>query len=549
MKSEKKTGARPEWAFLSFARMLWKQKIFVALVWILASASAIAIVYSIPVTYKAETLVLVESQKIPEALVTSTVNAELQDRLATISQQILSSTRLQKIIDKFDLYRSERRTMTREEVIEQMRKDIKVKLEKGWTRNQPGAFRISYVGLSPEVTAAVANDVSNLFIEENLRTREMQASGTSEFIENQLSQAKKSLEEQEAALAKYKQEHNGELPEQENALLTEMDQYKVQLQGNQEAMNRLQQSKMLLQSELDTAELTRANLVRSAEQAANMPASAGPTGNGGPGGQAAPKRSDTIRRQLDDAKLRYTAQHPVIKEMQAALAQAEKDEAVQAAAAQAAAEAARIAAAKNASQAAGVKIERPMSPEMAKLLASEQERITNIRTQMAIADKELAGRQADQERILKGIEEARARVGQLPIRQQEMEKLLRDYDISREYYKSLLNKNYAAEIAADMEKRQKAERFTVLDSARVPEKPYQPNRPVFIAVGCMISLILAIAFGVSRELRKNVILGEWELPQNLTVLGRIPAIDSVDEAANPFHATTAALRKIAIGRT
>ena len=105
----------------------------------------------------------------------ATVSAELQDRLATISQQILSSTRLQKIIDNFKLYEKERQNHVQEEIIDKMRADIKVVAEKGWIQNRPGAFRVSYAGRNPNIVAQVTNQIGNLFIEENLRSRETMA--------------------------------------------------------------------------------------------------------------------------------------------------------------------------------------------------------------------------------------------------------------------------------------------------------------------------------------------------------------------------------------
>src|SRR5579883_2108020 len=165
---------------LSLVRMLWKQRWLCVIAFLVLSALTGTIVYLLPAVYRAEALVLIDGQKIPERFVTATVNAELQDRLATISQRILSSTRLQKIIDTFDLYHDQRKSYTQEEILEMMRADIKVTVEKGWTHDRPGAFRVSYEGKNPTVVAEVANQIANLFIEENLRARETNAEGTAE---------------------------------------------------------------------------------------------------------------------------------------------------------------------------------------------------------------------------------------------------------------------------------------------------------------------------------------------------------------------------------
>ena len=100
----------------------------------------------------------------------------------------------------------------------------------------------------------------------------------------------------------------------------------------------------------------------------------------------------------------------------------------------------------------------------------------------------------------------------------------RDYEITKANYKALLDKKISATMATDMERRQKSERFTLLDPARVPELPYKPNRPLFYGLGSALGLVIGLAFAVGGELRKDLLLGEWELPRDLVVLGRVPDI-------------------------
>lgn len=509
---------------LSLVRMLWKQAGFIAFLWIVLASVGIVFVHRLPSVYKAESLVLVESQKIPESLVPSTVNSELQDRLATISQQILSSTRLQKIIDKFNLYSADKKSATQEEIIERMRKDIKITLERGWTRNQPGAFHISYLGSNPEITAAVANDITSLFVEENLRTREVQATGTSEFIGNQLEQAKKSLEEQEKKVSEYKRIHNGELPEQQQSLLSRLDQLRTELQGAQEAVARAQQTKMLLEGSVESAEASRMALMNAGMQQASAPNVNPVTGAPMAPVSNQPRRSAVLANELAALRARYTDLHPLVKETQSALALALKEEqAEDRRQAQAAADAAD-AAKKNAPSGTAEARTARLTPEASQLLVREQERVQGLKTQLAVAQKELEARQAEQQQILGSIADYQSRVEKIPLRQQEMSSLTRDYDVSESNYKSLLTRNFTADIASDMEKRQKAERFTPLDMARVPEKPYKPNLPVWDSATVVLALLLAGGIACTREWKKDVILGEWELPASVPVLGKIPSI-------------------------
>src|SRR5262249_710582 len=154
------------------------------------------------------------------------------------------------------------KTKAREEVLEMMRTDINIKLEKGWSGGRPGAFHVGYSGPNPELVTEVANQIANLFIDENLRTRERQAEGTADFIDGQLNEAKKKLDELEAKVSQWKLQHNGELPQQETALSASRDRLQVELQGNQDALNRTQQDKILLQTSLNLAEAAEAALAR-----------------------------------------------------------------------------------------------------------------------------------------------------------------------------------------------------------------------------------------------------------------------------------------------
>jgi len=126
------------------------------------------------------------------------------------------------------------------------------------------------------------------------------------------------------------------------------------------------------------------------------------------------------------------------------------------------------------------------------------------------------------ERVLGDVAAVQGRMDKLPMREQQLASLTRDYETSKANYKSLLDKKLAAEMAANMERWQKAERFVMLDVARVPEKPTSPNRVMFMAAGLIMSLVLAAGVAFLLETRRNVFLGEWELPAGTVVVGRVP---------------------------
>jgi len=524
------SNTRPELSPLSIARTLWKQKIPLALFWILLTGLTVAFVHRLPTIYKAEALVLVDSQKIPERYVSSTISADLTDRLATITQQILSTSRLKKVIADFDLYHQQRQTMSEEDVVLKMRKDIEVTVEKGWADNKPdkpGAFHVSYMGTDPITVAEVANRLANLFIEENLRTREFQAEGTSQFIQSQLQEAKKRLDVLEAAVTRYKIEHNGELPEQSAAVQATLSSLQTELQGNQDAINRAQQSKIMTQDSLSMAESTEAALREAAKdaraRAAQLPAAVLMRQATDPN-TPAPESSGDLKAKLEIMRMRYSDDYPDVKRLRDRIARVEAAEAAEAKARP------KTSAASGSTSAVAVPAAPPVSLDPELLRAHE--RTESLKTQLTLTDREIATRNSERQRILGQIAQYQRRLESLPVREQQMAGLLRDYEIAKQNYQSLLDKKLAAEMSTDMERRQKPERFTLLDPAVIPDEPYKPNRPLLNGLGAAFALLLAMAFAAGKEMKSNVLLGEWELPKDIPVLGRVPHIevDGADRA-------------------
>jgi len=515
---------------LSIVRMLWKHKTVIVAIWIVLALVGLGIVRLLPNVYHAESLILVDSQKIPERFVASTVEVPVEEHLATISQQILSATQLEKLIRKFNLYPKLRKTKSPEQVIEQMRSDIQIIPEKGWAGARPGsgqstgAFRVAYEGPDPAVVAGVVNEISGLFIAGNLREREMRAEGTSQFLESQLQEARKNLEQQEANLSRFKLQRMGELPEQEAALVGTLARLHSELQGTQDAINRAEQNKMMLENTLRLAETAEAAVMRAVEQASAPRTVAGGGRQDTTPTAAAPAppplRSKDLQAQLDAARLRYQEEHPEVRRLKAELEAALQQEAREAALHPKA----PAPVAKKSAPANEITINPAVPFEMSTELNKEKARVATTRTQLAFTVKELESRVADRQRILRSIAEYQARVERLPMREQELAAVTRDYEISKANYKSLLDKKMSAEMATDMERRQQAEQFTLQDPARIPSAPIKPKRLVLNIGAVVVGLVLSLAWALGIELRKDQFLGEWELPPHVQILGRVPTI-------------------------
>jgi polysaccharide chain length determinant protein (PEP-CTERM system associated) len=505
--------------------MIWKHRYLVLMIWAVLAGLGAGIVYKLPAIYKAETLILVESQRIPERFVAPTVNMDLKDRLTTLSQQILSYRKLLDIIEKFDLYKEERKNHAQEEVVEMMKEDVSVQLEEGWaTRSRaetrPSAFRIAYQGTNSEVVALVANQLGNLFIDENLRSREVQAVGTSEFLGTQLAEAKKHLEEQEGRMSAYKLKHNGELPEQENALIAALGQAQVQLQSANEAVYRAEQTRQMADAALTSAEASGSAISQLAEEL-NAPAPSEKA-------QAAMTRSERLQRQLDQILIQYKEDYPearALRKLVALARQQEEQEALRQADAN-----------RTGEDESATSDEVPTRPanraslQLSETLIRQHERTDGLKAQQQLAARQIEQAKVERERLVRRIDEMEKRIAQLPIREQELAVVKRDYEISKANYQSLLDKGMSADMAADMERRQKAERFTVIDSARVPQKPVKPNRPLWYAIAGSGGLLLGLTLALAREIQGNVFLGEWELPKGVPILGRVPRIQPLGDA-------------------
>ncbi len=521
---------RPEFHPLSIVKMLWKHKLQVIVLWVLLSAVTVAVVYRIPSTYEATATVLVDSQKIPDKFVTSTVNTEVEDRIATLRQEILGPSRLLDLIERLNLYKEQRKNTPEEEVIDKMTKDTKITLERGWTKDRPGAFKITYQGADPRAVARVANEIMDLFIKKNITERKEHAEDTAVFLADRLKSAKDSLDEQEAALAKYKLEHINQLPQQQVSLGATLSRLQLELQGNEDAINRTQQNKLMVENSISASESSIASLVGMLDQSASVVGSTGnpntPAAWGGTSpGHPAQKESDALEAKLELLRVRYGDEHPEIKRLRAEIAQLRETESKAAAEEAQTTRHTKSGATPSPVAESNTASTRSMSATLADQLVKEREHLGSLKTQLTQANRELEFRTKEREGIVTSIKAYENRLENLPRREQELEKLTRDYEISKEYYRSLLDKKLAAEMSSEMEKRQQAENFTPLEYARVPEIPVKPKRPLLITAGCLAGLLISLVVASGRELKRGSLLGEWELPPGVNVMGRVPWIE------------------------
>ena len=509
-----------EFSIEHYLRMILHRKWIVLGTFVIVTGITAAIAWRMPDLYMSSTVILVDPQKVPESYVRSTVTGDVRNRLGTLEQQILSATRLQKIIDSFNLYPEERRKMAREDVITRMTKDISISLMSNFGATQDlQAFRISYSGRDPRLVAQVATELAGLFIEENLKAREQQATGTTEFLENQLQDTRKNLEAQEAKLRDFRMKHIGEMPEQQAADLQILGQLQSQLQLEGEALSRAEQQKSLTQSmaaqstpviDLDDGPVGRAQTPGGEGPAVPRPAS-----------RITPKA--TLEAALKEKLSRgYTEAHPDIKKLRLQIADEEAKEA------------------KN-SALAEIKPVQPKEAEPKKetpLVASEQPenpvRVSRppvsanpiLVSQLKALDAEIAKHRQEQQRLNKAVANYQAKLEAIPVREQEISQLVRDYEISKAHYGQLLEKQLSAETATQLEIRQKGEKFSILDPAQPAQKPSKPNRMLIDGAGACAGLALGLLLALATEFLGISITAPDQLMEatGVTVVEVIPVI-------------------------
>jgi protein tyrosine kinase modulator len=484
-----------------YLRLILRRKWLVLGVFFTVSLATVIITFRLPNIYTSETVILVDPQKVPEGYVKSTITGDVRNRLGTLSQQILSATRLQKIIDTLDLYPIERKTLAREDVVTLMRRDISVNVLSEFGGGQDlQAFRIMYSGRDPRMVAQVTNELAALFIEENLKAREQQATGTTEFLVNQLQESRKTLEAQEAKLRDFKLKHLGEMPEQETADLQILGQLQSQLQLESDALSRAEQQKSYIQAMMAQS---AAPVVDLDDEAPNEPKTAMER-------QAPRSALATDKARLAALLTRYSEEHPEVRRVKKQIEMEEAKEALEG----------------KQSSAAGPAAPTVPAPPV-KRIVSPPARHSNpvLESQLNGIEAEITKHKAEQQRLSQLAGNYQTKLEAIPVREQQISELVRDYEISKAHYSQLLEKQLSAETATQLEIRQKGERFSVLDPAQPAERPSRPKRTLINIGGSLGGLILGLLLALSTEFLGASITA----PEQITGATGLPVLEVIPE--------------------
>jgi polysaccharide biosynthesis transport protein len=471
---EEQRGFNLRGYWVRILRYRWLVGILAFTGWMLATTAS----WLLPPKYRSETVILVEQQKIPEHYVEPNVATDLQQRLQNMSEQILSRTRLLAIIDKFHLYASERSGTDPEGLVGRMRKNVTIELVRTPGTEALSAFKISYSDSSPTVAQQITRELTSLFIEENLRNRAQLSEDTTAFLENQLADARKSLDQQEQRLREFRSLNIGQLPEQAEGNLQILAGLQNQLQAATDNLHGSEQQRLFLQYQ----QRGLGGSVKSSESGQPLTVA------------GLDRKLDTLKDHLAELTVKYTPKHPDVVKIQTEIAATE---------------------ALKARMMENLKRQKPGEDSGKETVGlgsdPSSSQLGPVEGQLKANELEIANQKSKIRGLESQIGEYRARLNRAPVREQQLTAITRDYEQSRTYYESLLAKKLQSEMATNLEKRRQSEQFRMIDPPNLPQKPYWPNRLIFSVAGLALGGVAGFGIIMLLEFANPRIYQDEEL--------------------------------------
>jgi len=424
----------------------------------------------LPDIYRSETTILFISQELPDSYIQSTVPMTMEERVNAITRDILSRTRLERIIREFNLYSAQGSLSIRDRV-GRMRKNIEVDAEEG-----ENTFELSFDSRSPVKAQEVTARLGSVFVDETLKLREEAAVQTTVFIEAESERIKREVERLEAQLNLYKAQYRYELPEQLQANLIGLEQMRNELQNNVLRLSSLQDSRANLNKELVATRDT-----------------------GGEKGLTRMTQADKLRTELETLLSRYSYRHPDVirlKQEIEAIEVAEQNEA-------------------------------PPPEPVSTMVYLERDPVKKLLLkQIQDLETETKSLQAKNKILRDKITVYQARVDNTSARAIQISKITRTYEVTRQKYEDLLRKVLESKLSESMEKKKKATRFQILDHANFPSSPERPSRPLIVVLGFIAALAAGFGLSILMENINTTFRNADELNAeiDLPLLASIPAI-------------------------
>jgi protein tyrosine kinase modulator len=455
----------------------------------------------LPKKYKSSTLVLVEQPAISG--IQQVVSSDTSERFASMQEQIMSRSRLEPVIQRFQLYKDDLNTVPMDELVLRLRKAIDVTpiqpMAETRAQGLPG-FTISVSFDDAHRSQEICSTITSMFMEQNLQLQQQKAKLATDFLVTQLDDAKAKLDQQDARLAAFQRAHLGSLPDDRNTNLNVLGGLAAQLDATTQALSRAQQDKTFAESSLG-------------EQLAAWQATLG-----GRNPETDAQQLAVMQAQLAELKSRYTDNHPDVVRLKRDIAAAKKAE----------------------------QDKEKKSATAVPLSAEEPPQIKALRDRIHQYEVEIGNRSAQQDDIRGKIKLYQERMESTPAVEQEYKALTRDYQTAVENYNDLLKKRDAAQMAAALQQQQQGEQFRVLDPANLPDKPSFPNPLLFSVGGLGGGLACAVGLIGLLEMRDTSVRSDKEVENllHLPVLAMVPTVAGLSDKAKAMSVPSGPLARV-----
>lgn len=469
---------------------------------------AVVIAYLWPDTYQSTAVIRVIPPQVPASLVAPNLTMTMQARITSLTETILSRATLTNIISTLGLYKKQLNTHPMDDVVEQMRtKDIRISpVQTGVVTGQDRvtAFQISFLYNNRFQAQKVTNELVSRFITENLKNREEQSQGTTQFLSNEAADAKKKLDDAGQRLSDFRVKNMGHLPDQMEQNMQALNALQIQMTNVNAAISRVNQDKLLLENQLRIDKDRMAALKDPAQQPQVPTAESQKLVD-------KDREITAIESGLTRLRERYKETHPDVQRAEAMLTQARNERAA------------------ILQEQAKVRPEaRPVDPETVRQSRDLDERIRRTEAQIAAKNLEMDQHQKDLTQISASIGNYRSRIEGVPVGQKEYEQLLADRDLAEKQYMDLQGKMSSSQIATNLENRRQGEQLELLDPASLPQTPSEPKRYVIISVGAAVGLVVGLLIAGVREIKDTSLknLKDVRAYTQLQILGSIPLLEN-----------------------
>ena len=466
-------------------------------------------VYFYPDSYLSQAVVKIVPQQVPQNMVQSAINQLMSDRINSMAQEIMSRTVLTTIINTGDLYKRERSRMPVEDVIELMKKNIQITpvvnpATSGGPADRIPAFAVQFSYENRIVAQRVVQDLVSRFIDANIRNRSNAVYQTTQFMKDELDQAKKQLDETENKLAAFRMQNNGRLPDQVDGNMRQLSALEAQVSYLNATINRSSQEKMQFES---NARIYKDQMTVEARD----PSSTTPIAKSERLVEAE-REVITWESQLSALRQKYKETYPDVQNAVARLAGARKkkdDITIEEAALRGSGEA-------------------PKNPQVVREQRDLDANIKRFENAAQARDIEIANAQKELKRVNEAMRGYQSRIETIPMGEKEYADLLRDRELAKEKYVDLNGKLEKAQIAQEMEGRKQGETLELLDPPSLPTSPMEPKRPVVIGAGAFLGLLIGCVIASARELRDTSLknLKDVRAYTQMAILGSVPLLEN-----------------------